>query len=158
MANNKLCIYLAGCETWYHKNGSCYYEEWRDAVEQWFEKYCDDVTIVNPCNYYGFDEKHHKTDAEIRRFDLHKVRHSDIVLVNLDRITDSVGTMNEIFVADEHNIPVIGFYEFNNDESDFHSDRYKEESWILDSCHRIEDDETTAMFDACAYIRDYYVS
>ena len=158
MKNNKLLVYLAGCETWYYKNDNRYFEEWRETVEAWFKAFCEDVVIINPCNYYSFDEKLHKTDAEIRRFDLHKVRCSDVVLVNLDHITDSVGTLNEIFLADELGIPVIGFYEFNGEHDMFHNDKYKEESWILDACHRIENDETTAMFDACAYIRDYYAS
>lgn len=158
MANNKLLIYLAGCEKWYYEHGSNYFEEWRKEVEEWFRKYTDDVVVINPCNYYSFGEKHHKSDAEIRKFDLHKVRCSDVVLVNLDHMTDSVGSMNEVFIADELNIPVVGFYEFNGDDDKFHNDNYKKESWILDAILRIEDDETTSMIDACNYIKNYFVN
>ena len=79
-----------------------------------------------------------------------------MVLVNLDHIKDSVGTLNEIFCADENRIPIIGFYEFNGEnKNEWADDRYKAEPWILDACHRIEDEED-ALINALTYIENYF--
>lgn len=155
---NNLTVYLAGCESWYFKNNNNYYIEWRKEVEDWFTKFTHNVRVINPCNYFSFEHKYHKTDREIREFDLDKVRKSDVILVNLDHITDSVGALNEIFCAYEHRIPVIGFYEFTDNYDLTHSDKYKTESWILDTCLRIENDETSALIDACNYIKNYFLT
>lgn len=153
-------VYLAGCEGWYHNNlsNNCYCIEWRKAVEEWCEKFSCNIKPINPCNYYDYKENNHKSESEVRRYDLHRVRNCDVVLVNLDHIKDSVGTMNEIFCANEHDIPVIGFYEFNGESTSWADDKYKREPWIIDACHRIEDDETSSLVDALVYIRDYYGS
>lgn len=153
-------VYLAGCEGWYHNNipNNKYYTEWRETVEEWFEKYADNVKVINPCKYYDYKENYHKTEREVRRFDLHKVRNCSVVLVNLDHIKDSVGTLNEIFCADEHGIPIIGFYEFDNSDISWVDDRYKLEPWIIDACHRIEEDEVSALIDALMYIKNYYAN
>lgn len=157
---DRVKIYLAGCESWYVNNciSNKYYIKWRKDVEDWFEEYTDNATVINPSKYYDYGESYHKSEAEVRRFDLHKVRNCDVVLVNLDHIKDSVGTMNEIFCAYEHNIPIIGFYEFGDGDTTWADDRYLAEPWIVDTCHRIEDDETTAMRDSLVYIRDYYLN
>lgn len=158
--DRKINVYLAGCEGWYVKNsiGNNYYIEWRKEAEDWFEKYADNVNAINPCKYYDYMKNCHRSEEEVRRFDLHKVRKSEVVLVNLDHIKDSVGTMNEIFCAYEHGIPVIGFYEFSAGETSWADNRYKTEPWIIDTCHRIEDDETSALIDALTYIKDYYLT
>ena len=157
---SKTKVYLAGCEGWYHNNlpDNTYYLEWRKEVEEWCSQFTENIKVINPCRYYDYKENYHKSEAEVRRFDLHMVRNCDVVLVNLDHIKDSVGTLNEIFVANELGIPVIGFYEFKNDEIEWTDDRYKNEPWIVDVCHRIEDDETSALLDALMYIRRYYAN
>jgi hypothetical protein len=66
--------------------------------------------------------------------------------------------MDEIFVADELGIPIIGFYEFTDDNSSKHDNRYLNEPWIIDACQRIEDDETSALEDALFYILNYYLN
>lgn len=158
MKKDVISVYLAGCEGWYHNNlpNNHYYTEWRLAVEEWCEKFADNIRVINPCRYYDYKDNCHKSDSEIRRYDLHRVRSCDVVLANLDHIKDSTGTMNEIFVADENRIPVIGFYEFNDEGTSWADNRYKKEPWIIDACHRIEDDETSALIDALTYIRNYY--
>jgi nucleoside 2-deoxyribosyltransferase len=160
MGKEKVKIYLAGCEGYYINNfpDYKYYLDWRQEADFWLNNNSNDnVTIINPCDYYDYKANYHKSEAEVRRFLLNKVRHSDIVLVNLDHIKDSAGTMNEIFVANELNIPVIGFYEFSNKDTFLCDNRYLEEPWIMDACHRIEDSESTALLDAMIYIRDYYL-
>ena len=153
-----LTLYLACCEGWYENNipGEYYYKRWRRESEKYFKYYSDGIYVINPCDYYDYKEKYHKSEQEIRRFDLHKVRNCDVVLVNLDHIKDSVGTLNEIFCADENRIPIIGFYEFNGENNNkWADDRYKTEPWILDACHRIEDEED-ALINALTYIENYF--
>ena len=153
-------IYLAGCEGWYYNNlpSNYYYIEWRKAVEEWCKKHTCNINVINPCKYYDYSKNYHKSETEVRRYDLHRVRKCDVVLVNLDHIKDSVGTMNEIFCAYEHDVPVVGFYEFNGECPVWADDRYKTEPWIIDACHRIEDDETSALVDSLIYIKDYYAN
>lgn len=43
------------------------------------------------------------------RFDLRKVRRSDVILVNLNNIRKSIGSCIEVYEAYKSNIPVIGF-------------------------------------------------
>lgn len=95
-------VYLAGCEGWYHNNtpNNNYYNNWRIEVEDWCGKYADNnINVINPCRYYDYNDKNHKSESEVRKYDLHRVRNCDVVLVNLDHIKDSVGTMNEIFLC-----------------------------------------------------------
>ena len=156
----EISVYLAGCEGWYYNNlpSNNYYSEWRKAVEEWCEKFACNINVINPCNYYDYKDNYHKSEIEIKRYDLHRVRNCDVVLVNLDHIKDSVGTLREMFCAEENNIPIIGFYEFNGESTSWADDRYKTEPWLLDACLRIEDDETSSLLDALAYIRNYFGS
>ena len=155
---NKCNVYLAGAERWYINNTTMdYHIAWRRSVEEWIRRFGDNMEAINPSNYYKYNENFHKSEQEVRRFFLHKISKCDVLLVNLDHIKDSVNTLNEVFFAESHNIPVIGFYEWGDDDG-YGDNRYKTEPWILDACHRIESNETSALIDALIYIRNYYAA
>ena len=84
-------------------------EEWRRYVTDFFETYSDDYKIINPTDFYKYGKNYHKTDSEIFRFDLRKVKGSDIVLVSLNDIRKSIGSCIEVYEAYKNDIPVIGF-------------------------------------------------
>ena len=67
-------------------------EEWRGYVKDFFETNMDDYKVVNPTDYYQYGKNYHKTDKEVFRFDIRKVSHSDIILVNLKDIRKSIGS------------------------------------------------------------------
>lgn len=103
-------IYLAGAM-------SCYGEKqneakkWRDEAKKWFKSNSDNFKCVSPVDYFYPGSGNFKTESEVMRFDLQKVKESNIVLVNLKDLNKSIGTTDEILYAYLHDIPVIGFLE-----------------------------------------------
>lgn len=108
----KPIIYLAG------KMSSLSVEEmcrWRNEFRLKFKNRCrqEDISnpfnIVSPSDFYSFEEKKHKTEREVMDYDLFIVKHSALVVVNLD-YPNSIGTAIELYEANKHcDIPVIGF-------------------------------------------------
>lgn len=105
------------------------------------------IRFIHPPNYYRYGEDTYKTVDEIKRWDLSQVRTSDIVIVNLDGVNESIGTHFELGCIDTMNtcggkyIYVIGIGESKDELY----------PWINESMHRIEKD-----YDAAAeYIVDY---
>lgn len=116
---------------------------WRKEVKDYFyeHEYFQNVIVINPNDYYNFNEILHKTEKEIIRFDLNKVRTSNLILVNLDG--DSIGTSMELMTAHDLHIPIIGF---SIDSTSIHP-------WIEYVCDRICD----SMEEAIEYIEKYYL-
>ena len=67
------------------------------------------VNAVNPVNYFNFVQKRNQTESEIMKFDLSKVKQSDIVIVNMDGLNTSIGTCIELYEAYKREIPVLAF-------------------------------------------------
>lgn len=65
--------------------------------------------IVNPCNYFNFEEKKHQTELEVMNFDLAKVKNCDLLIVNMDGLNTSIGTCIECYEAYKQGIPVLAF-------------------------------------------------
>lgn len=142
-----LKIYLAG------KMGGLTFDEmneWRcEACQKLLsqaEMFSEKINVVNPVLYYNFEEKRHQTEIEVQEFDLSHVISSDIIVVNLDGLKDSIGTIIELHDAHyHHRIPVIAFggralYD------DLHP-------WVKNNITRVED----GVDDVVAYIRDFYM-
>lgn len=120
-----------------------------------WRKYCIDtlanyecdykVKVVNPNDYFNFKEEPptYKSQKEIMEFDLNKVRHSDLIIVNFNDMW-SLGTMSEIAIAYERRIPVIGL---DVDKQSLHP-------WQIEMCTRIFDD-IDEMLD---YVENFYLS
>lgn len=144
----RLKIYLAG-----KMSGLTYAEmnEWRVKVKN---KLLNATTfslnvslqIVNPVDYYNFEEKLHQSEIEIEDYDLAHVKSSDLVIVNLDGLSSSDGTKIELHDAKYNNkIPVIAFGDIR---------LYKElHPWIKNAITRVEPDIESI----CKYIRDFYM-
>ena len=102
--------------------------EWRNNIE-------DRINIAAPHSptyffqppyYYQPDGTLHRTEREARDFDLYRLRHSDVVIVNFN-VPESLGTAQELAVAYEHRIPVIAL---NEDNNELHP-------WLVECCTRI---------------------
>ena len=136
-------IYLAGSMS------NVSFEEsniWRMVAKEWLEN-CEcryHVYITNPNDYYNFLEVKHTTGKEIIRFDLNKVRNSDLVLANLNH--DSTGTAMEIQHAFDRGIPIIGYVddEFN----------VQIHPWLEFECDRV----FVGLQAALNYIENYYLN
>lgn len=66
--------------------------------------------VCNPMDYYNFESQYHETEKEIMRFDLDRVRNSDLIVVNFNS-PKSLGTMSELAIAYDRHIPIIGLNE-----------------------------------------------
>ena len=101
--------------------------------------------VINPVDYYNFQEVKHQSEREVKDFDLSHVLSSDIVVVNLDGLSTSDGTKYELHDARKANIPVIAFGEYS---------LYEElHPWTKDNITRVEKN----MEDVVKYIRDFYM-
>ncbi len=127
-------------------------ENWRKYVKEYFEKYCDNIKVISPTDYYAYGKNYHKSDKEVFRFDLHKVRTSDVVLVNLNDIRQSIGSCIEIYEAYKSDIPVIGFLD---DELPLDEMIKLIHPWIYCCVDRIETGKDS-MVRICDYIMEYY--
>lgn len=143
-------IYLAGAMSCYFNTEQHDYpKQWREGVKQYVEKIYDDITIVLPTDFYEVGKGHRNTESEVMRFDLRMVRESDIVLVNLKDLHNSLGTSDEILYAFIKGKPVIGFLEDEIDYENVHP-------WKIEQIDRIETGKD-AMKNAIDYIYRYYV-
>ena len=145
--NSRLIIYLCG------KMGNLSLEEmnsWRKEIKEKLlvqSKLSDhDVLIINPVDFYNFEEVRHQSEEEIMNYDILHTITSDIVIVNLDGLATSDGSKIEIFEANyNHKIPVLAF---GNKElyDNLHP-------WIKRNITRVEDN----MQDIVTYIKDFYM-
>ena len=104
------------------------------------------LVVVNPVDFYNFEEKKHQSEIEIEDYDLVHVITSDIIIVNLEGLSSSDGTKIELFETNyNRKIPVIAFGERCLYE-DLHP-------WIKNSITRVEDNPS----DVVNYIRDFYM-
>lgn len=114
MNNNTLNLYLSGCMSYYYTKGEYHKAtEWRIELAQklldsnadicsnhfnWFDptlNFKDNVQVAN-----------NKTVVQQNNYYLDKC---DIMIVNLDNINQSMGTLYEVFYYKIHNKPVIAF-------------------------------------------------
>lgn len=140
-------IYLSGAMEFYYENGErTKAEKWREEAEGFFN---GDFVCSNPC-VFGFDQCGDKNDHEIMRFDLRKVRESDIILVNLKDVRNSIGTLDEILYGFISQKPVIGFIESGKEMTKQEIMDYVHK-WKFEQIDRIETGEN-AQLKAMEYI------
>ena len=116
--SNTIKIYLAG------QMSNLTYDQmnsWRVELKHMLLKSAEmsgvKIKVINPVDYYNFQNPRHKTEREVMDYDLNHVKSSDIVIVNLYGLNDSRGTGHEIYEAFRSGIPVLAFgniYEYKN--------------------------------------------
>lgn len=138
-------IYLSGGMQKFGKDNFEEGNKWRKYCKNALEtSECDyKVKVCNPNDLFNFkDEPQYKTEREVMNLDIHKLRQSDLVIVNFNDKW-SLGTMSEIAIAYDRRIPVIGL---DIDNQELHP-------WEVCMCERIFDD-IDEMLD---YIQDFYL-
>jgi len=117
---------------------------WRVDIKDYLEEYeCDyNVKCINPVDYYTYDSTTYDSDLEVMQFDLHKVKHSDLVIINFNDM-HSLGSMAELAIAYDRGIPVIGL---NESEQQLHP-------WEYCMCSKIFNNKD----DMLNYIKNYYL-
>jgi nucleoside 2-deoxyribosyltransferase len=121
--------------------------KWRsqiiNAVKFGDYHYEKNPVFFNPVNYYNFEERQHKTEKEIVRFDLNAVRNSDLIIVNFND-PNSLGTCAELAIAYNMHIPIIGI---NKDGVELHP-------WLVEFTTRMCDD----IREAVSHVVDFYLN
>lgn len=102
--------------------------EWRNDIEDKINQKSPNTPtyFFQPPYYYQPDGDHHRSEREAFMFDLDRLRHSDVVVVNFN-VPKSIGTAMELAVAYENRIPVIGL---NENKNELHP-------WSYECCTRI---------------------
>lgn len=146
MEKNGLTIYLAG------KMGGLSdleMKKWRNLLKSELEKYSDmanyKTNVVSPCDYFNFNEQRYQSEQEIMKFDLSLVKNSDIVIVNTNGLSSSIGSIIEVYEAWKNDIPVIA-YDENGDYRTIHP-------WLKCCITRAD----SCVIDICEYIKDFYM-
>lgn len=121
--------------------------EWRNDLAKYLEMLSDDISVFKPPEFYNYDDLKHQSEAEIKEFELAKLRESDVLVVEFDGIESSVGSCMELGYAnamndfgDKH----IFIIAYNNTGKNVHP-------WVMDSCIRVED----SLEDIAYYIANY---
>lgn len=145
--NNILKVYLAG------KMSGLSFDEmniWRKELKRQLQCAAKNsgyqIQIINPVDFYNFEENRYQSEDEIEDFDLAHVITRDIIIVNLDGLSTSDGTKIELHDAKyHHNIPVIAFGS---------KELYKKlHPWIKRNITRVEKN----IEDVIEYIKDFYM-
>lgn len=143
--NKRLKIYEAG-----KMSGLSYKEmnDWRESLKRLLNHYATyysvNLTVVNPVDFYNFEEKAHKTEKEVFQFDMNHVKSSDIIIVNLKGLNTSIGTVIELYEAYKRDIPVLAL----GTEEDYNALH----PWIKEFISRVDDTEDKLTF----YIKEFY--
>lgn len=104
-----------------------------------------EIDLINPVDFYNLENKAHKSEKEVMRFDLAHVKSSDIIVVNLENVNTSVGTCIELYEAYKQEIPILAF---GTDET------YEQtHPWLKECVTRVESN----IIGLCNYIFDFYM-
>lgn len=118
---------------------------WREVIEDIFHKNDDSfkfkLDIINPTDFYNFKATRHDTELEIMKYDLRHVKSSDLIIVNYND-PKSIGTAQELAVAYDRDIPIVGI----NTNEDLHP-------WLVSCVDKMFED----IVDAVNYIMDFYL-
>lgn len=106
----KIVIYECGKMTGLNFEQMC---SWRNYFKELVEKVAENmgaiVEVINPCNYYRPDIKLHNSELEVMKYDLSRIITSDLVVVNIEGLNTSIGSIIECYEAYKRNIPVLAF-------------------------------------------------
>lgn len=133
--------------------GTNYAKEWREECKKWFAENCENVKCISPVDYYNYGNNESKTGLEIMRFDLNKVKNSDLILVDMNCLRKTIGTNDEIFYAYMLGKPIIGF--IDNEVNGMELENLIH-PWKFWQTARIEVGQD-AMKKAMLHIKDYYL-
>ena len=141
-------IYLAGGMGKFGKDKFFESDNWRKYCKITLENYDTDrykVHVINPNDYFNFADEtpRYASQREVIEFDLNKVRHSDLVIINFNDMY-SLGSMGELAIAYDRRIPVIGV---DTNEQNLHP-------WQIEMCQRVFN-SLDLLLD---YVEDYYLT
>lgn len=61
---------------------------------------CDkNVNVINPVDYYNFENMAHQNEFEVMQFDINKVKQCDLIIAKASGLNTSIDTSIEIYEA-----------------------------------------------------------
>lgn len=122
-------VYLCGGMGKFGKERFDESNEWRIYYQEKFLYDWPNWLVCNPNDHFNFlYETDYESNREIMDLDLHKVRNSDLIIVNFND-PNSIGSAMELAIAYEKRIPILGLCE-NGEEQELHP-------WLKEVCTRI---------------------
>lgn len=97
--------------------------KWRTEAVDYIKRHIDNINPSTAPEFYKYDEAYECNSKETLRFDMKDIRESDVVLVNLKDLQNSLSTSDEIFYAYVSQKPIYGF----SDEDDISIHPWKKE-------------------------------
>lgn len=75
--------------------------EWRNDIATLIKNRTEQsLDFIHPPMFYNYEQKDYKTEQEVKDWELNQVKSSDILIVNLDGINDSIGSHFELCTAE----------------------------------------------------------
>lgn len=144
--NKSYKVYLCG------KMGGLSFDQmngWRQGIKKTLKNKAEqmgyNVLVVNPVDYYNYENVDYQSDREVENYDLRHVFTSDFIIVNLKGLNTSIGTAIELhYAAHQYHIPILG-WGTDKEYNELHP-------WIKGCISRYEH---TAV-DLMQYISDFY--
>lgn len=139
-------FYLAGGMGLFGKDRFDEGNTWRVDIKDRIEQISNGkVKCCNPNDHFNFlDRNTYESEREIMEYDLHRVRNSDLIIVNFND-PKSIGTACELAIAHELKIQIIGLCE-NDEENYLHP-------WLKEFCCRIFTDREELIL----YVTKHYI-
>ena len=134
-------IYLAGGIANESDDGKGWREKASIIINEHIESSDYRVVVVDPTKYFEYADDDLTVNKQIKEFYLDQIRHSKIVLVNLDRSNKSVGSGMEVQHAKDNNVTIIGFGT---------QDIYP---WLAIECQVV----FPSLLQAIDYIKEFYI-
>lgn len=123
--------------------------DWRHYLKKQIlhrtDMYDKNVNVINPVDYYNFENMAHQNEFEVMQFDINKVKQCDLIIAKASGLNTSIGTSIEIYEASKRNIPVLLYDEFDEYEN-IHP-------WLKCCITRIHKDSISLI----DYIEDFYL-
>jgi len=138
---------------------------WREGIKNMLESYEGNIkaNVCSPTDYFNFESIRHNNEREVMEFDLNKIRHSDLIIVNFND-PKSLGTMAELAIAYDRQIPIIGLAELkvlstsgqtgNINYGSIGFNKPTLHPWQEVMCHRIFNN----IDDLIIYVKEFYLT
>lgn len=102
-------VYLSGNV----KNIAEGFQVWRDECLD-YAQYYNNLNFIDPINFFNYTDKKPLTEKQCLDLFMYMIEKSDVLLINLDYSSTSIGTAMELEHAFCKNIPIIGFGEMTD--------------------------------------------
>ena len=137
-------VYLSGCMSHHYKNEKPNLAEiWRDDAEENLFKY--DYKIFNPCANYKQNRQYDSKSMIYQKITY--LEKCDVIIVNLDYLEKSVGTMFDLFWAYFNHKPVVAFCDTDIVNEELINQQYIKEAITV---------RFDTLYEACEYIKNMY--